>query len=167
MTEASPPATVYRRLAAAVYDGLLLLALLMLATALLLPLTGGEAITPASAGPWENAYRAFLALVVVAYFGSAWTRRGETLGMKAWKIRVVRADGARCRWGDVLRRLAVAAPLYGLPLAALLALMAHRAGPWLVAASFVPLLASHAPLLRGAPALHDRWSRTRVVRAGG
>jgi uncharacterized RDD family membrane protein YckC len=90
------------------YDALLLAALLMLATAALLPFTHGEAIGADSPSWARHAYRAVLTAVVVGYFGYFWTRGGQTLGMLAWHIRVTRADGASLRWRDVITRLAAA-----------------------------------------------------------
>lgn len=153
-----------RRIAAAFYDGLLLLALLMVSTGLLQVLTGGEAITRASAGPWEYAYRVLLATMVVAYFGIAWTRRGETLGMKAWRIRLERDTGGLLGWADVVRRLAWVAPVWLLAIGGVLAYTARLAGPLALAASFVPLVANYAWLALGrGPAPLDRGSRTRIV----
>jgi uncharacterized RDD family membrane protein YckC len=158
-------AGTFRRLAAGVYDGLLLLAVLMLSTAGLQAFTGGEAITYRSVGPWEYVYRAALAGLVVAYCGIAWTRRGQTLGMKAWKLRVERADGALLRWPDVLRRLGCAAPLYLLAIGGTLAFMTRLAGAGVLLACLLPLAASYAWLAwRGTGTLHDLASRTRVVR---
>jgi uncharacterized RDD family membrane protein YckC len=154
----------FRRLAAGVYDALLILAVLMLTTAALQAFTGGRAITRGSVGAWEYVYRAAMAALVVAYFGTAWTRRGQTLGMKAWRLRVERADGALPRWSDVLRRLGCAAPLYLLAIAGVLAFMTKLAGPAVLVACGVPLAASYAWLaLRGGGTLHDLLSRTRVV----
>jgi uncharacterized RDD family membrane protein YckC len=100
-----PPARLLRRLAAMVYDGLLVLALLMVVTACFLPLTGGEAITwssfPLLAGPYSVA----LVLAIVFYFGVPWTRGGQTLGMASWRLRVQRNDGFLLTWRDVVVRL--------------------------------------------------------------
>lgn len=154
-----------RRLAAGAYDALLLLATLMITTALLQAFTGGEAIVRANVGDaWENAYRVVLMLLVVAYFWVAWTRRGQTLGMKSWHLRVERADGGAMRTADVLRRLACAAPLYLLAIVGTLLFMTHELGPVGAAGCFVPLVASYALLWTGRGTLHDRLSRTRVVR---
>jgi uncharacterized RDD family membrane protein YckC len=157
-------AGIFRRLAAAGYDGLLLAAVLFLVTGLLLLTTHGEAITRERVGAWAYAYQTLLALLVAAYFGASWTARGQTLGMKAWGIRVETAGGALPGWREVLVRLACAAPLYLAFLGATLLCMAHRAGwPALVAGS-LPLaasLAAHA--LTGRGTLHDRLSGTRVV----
>lgn len=154
----------FRRLAAGVYDGLLILAVLMLTTAALQGFTGGEAITQASVGPWEYAYRAAMAALVTGYYGLAWTRRGQTLGMKAWKLRVERNDGGLPGWADVARRLGCAAPLYLLAIAGVLAYTTKLAGPAVLVACAAPLAASYAWLvLRGTGTLHDLASRTRVV----
>jgi uncharacterized RDD family membrane protein YckC len=134
-------ASLARRLAAMFYDGLLLVAILMIATALLLPLTGGEAINAAD-HPWlESAYRLLLAGLVVLFFGTFWTRRGQTLGMLSWRLRVEREDGSMLTWGDTTKRLA----------AALL--------------SWLPLGLGYLWILidREGRAWHDRLSRTRVV----
>jgi len=140
---APPPdrAGLLRRLAAMLYDGLLLLAVLMVATALFLPLTGGEAIDPRTNPLLEFVYRAVLVLLVVGFFGLFWTRRGQTLGMASWRLRVEREDGSLLGWGDTLRRL-------GWSLLSLLPLGLGYL--WIV----------FDPLRR---AWHDRLSGTRVV----
>jgi uncharacterized RDD family membrane protein YckC len=124
------------------YDLLLLVAVLMFATALLLPLTGGWAITPADLGPLAYVYRLFLLLVIVVYFGYGWTRSGQTLGMLAWQLSVIREDGTRLRWRDVVARL----------LASLLSWLALGLG-------FLWILFDRKRL-----AWHDRLSHTRVVK---
>jgi len=111
----SSPPGLLRRLAAVLYDSLLLLALLMVATAMFLPLTGGEAIDPKRDPMLEWVYRAVLLLLTVGFYGIFWTRRGQTLGMASWRLRVEREDGGTLGWGDTLRRLA-AAVLSWLPL---------------------------------------------------
>jgi uncharacterized RDD family membrane protein YckC len=135
------PAGLLRRLAAMLYDGLLLLAILMIATAAFLPFTGGEAITPRDHPALEFAYRLVLAGLVVLFFGIFWTRRGQTLGMASWRLRVEREDGGRLTWGDTVRRLA----------SALLSLLPLGLG-------FFWILVD-----RDRRAWHDRLSRTRIV----
>lgn len=109
---AAPPApapvraTLPRRLGALLYDGMLLLAVLMVATALFLPLTGGEAIDPQADPLLELLYRLTLVLLIVGFNGLFWTRRGQTLGMQSWRLRVEREDGRLLTWADTLRRLA-------------------------------------------------------------
>lgn len=135
------PAGLLRRLGALLYDTLLLVAVLMVATALFLPLTGGEAITSAGSRSLEWVYRGLLAGLIVLYYGSFWTRSGQTLGLKSWRLRLEREDGARLTWGDTLLRLA----------AAVVSLLPAGLG-WIWIA-----------LDPGKRAWHDRLSRTRVV----
>jgi len=123
----------WRRLAAMVYDLLLLTAVLFLSTALLLPFSGGDAILPDRFGVWAYAYRGALLAVTWAYFFIPWTRRGQTLGMASWKIRLQRKQGGLPGWRECTLRVAVGL-LLGLPL--LIAL--YWQGPpllrWLAAA---------------------------------
>ena len=103
-----PSAGVFRRLGAMFYDLLLLVALMMVVTAALLPLTGGEAITSDRYGAYEYAYRVMLLAIVILFFGGFWTRRGQTLGMAAWRMKIERADGSLLTWSDVIKRLGAA-----------------------------------------------------------
>jgi uncharacterized RDD family membrane protein YckC len=80
-------ASLWRRLAAIFYDSLVALAIMMVATALLLPFTGGRAVPPGTI-----IYDIYLVTVVYLYFAYCWRFGGQTLGMRAWKIRIV-ADG--------------------------------------------------------------------------
>jgi uncharacterized RDD family membrane protein YckC len=100
-----PTAGLWRRLAALLYDAFLLVALLMIATAFFLAFTGGENVE--SGGPvLLNFYRVAMVGVWVAFYGVFWTRGGQTLGMKVWRLKLVRESGEAIRWSDVLSRLA-------------------------------------------------------------
>lgn len=88
-----------RRLLAILYDSLLLFAVLYLATAIVLPFRGGEAIAPQT--PW---YSAYLLVVSFLYFGGFWTHGGQTLGMRAWRMRLTSKEGEVVSWGQALAR---------------------------------------------------------------
>ncbi len=90
-----------RRLAALVYDAFLLFALLFAATIPVLVVTGGQAV-----GPNQPAFTAWLLGVSYLYLGWCWTRSGQTLGMRAWKMQVRTRHGARLGWGRALARFA-------------------------------------------------------------
>ena len=92
-----------RRLAALVYDSLALFSLLFAATVPVLFLTAGEAV-----GPDQPAFTAYLLAVSYVYFGWCWTRSGQTLGMRAWKMRVRTRDGGPLGWRSSLARFAAA-----------------------------------------------------------
>ena len=162
---AGPSAGTFRRLAAATYDGLLLLAVLMLVTALLQRFTHGAAITRASVGAFEYAYCALLLACIAGYYAPAWVRRGQTLGMKAWHIRLETPAGALPTLRQALVRLGIAAPLYVLAIAGVLVMITHHGGGLVLLACLAPLTVSfgwHA--LTGRGTLHDLASRTRITR---
>jgi uncharacterized RDD family membrane protein YckC len=159
-------AALARRLAAAVYDGLLLGALLMLATALALLASGGHRLTTVAAGPAALLYPPLLVLVTYGYFGIAWTRSGETLGQKAWGLRLLGPGGRALGWGRVALRLLVAFPIWLVFVVVALGVMARVLPAWSLAPGAALLVGAHLPLLYGREALHDRLSGTRVLRIG-
>jgi uncharacterized RDD family membrane protein YckC len=85
--------------------------------------------------------QAGLVAVMIAFHVGFWTHGGQSLGMRAWRLRVVRWDGAPLRLSDALLRYA-AAWLSALPLGLgfLWSLWDAEGYTW-----------------------HDRWSRTRLV----
>lgn len=109
------PATLTRRLAAAAYDLILLVALLMVATALYKlgqMLWYGEAhlraLSEAGAldhDPWLSL---LLASLSSAFFICFWTQAGQTLGMQAWGISVQNADGSLLSLRQALLRCVLA-----------------------------------------------------------
>ena len=82
-----------RRLAALLYDSVLLAALLVVFTSGAVFLNHRRAIEPATAGAWVYLYRAGLIGVIAGYYLLNWTRSGQTLGMRAWHLRAVTAAG--------------------------------------------------------------------------
>jgi uncharacterized RDD family membrane protein YckC len=101
MTDPAFPAPLWRRLAAAVYDGLLLLGLWMATLLLSLPLRNLLGLAPGS-----PILQLALFLVGLAFFGWFWTRGGQTLGMRAWKLEVRRRNGDTLRWPIAAARYA-------------------------------------------------------------
>lgn len=102
------------RLFAIIYDGLLLVALWMILSAILVPLgTSDEAVQAQELVVVSENYRQFVlfpALVAVTwlFYGYFWTRAGQTLGMQTWRLKVLRADGSHLRWSDAITRCAAA-----------------------------------------------------------
>ena len=100
--------SLLRRLAAIFYDCLLLAALLMLASALVvIPLGAGLEVESQTISQ-HPLYRLYLILVIVGFFCGFWIRGGQTLGMRAWRLMVVRDDGTPLTLGDALKRFAAA-----------------------------------------------------------
>jgi uncharacterized RDD family membrane protein YckC len=108
----SKPAGFIRRIGALLYDWLQIIAIWFLQTALLLPFTHGEALPAYGWVHW--AYIAVLYLTALAFFLFFWRRNGQTLGMRAWRLRVVDEDGNTPSVSKLLRRALWAVPSWGL-----------------------------------------------------
>ena len=93
-----PSASLLKQLVAMLYDSLLIIALLFIATAILLPLNKGEAI----GGP---VYTLYLLSVIFIFYSWFWNKSGQTLGMKVWKIRIINDDGFNPSWAVCFLRL--------------------------------------------------------------
>jgi uncharacterized RDD family membrane protein YckC len=88
-----------RRLAAFVYEGVLLFGVVMIAGYLYSSLTQQRhALTG------QHGMQAFLFLVLGIYFGWFWSHGGQTVAMKAWHIRLVARDGEQVSQGRALAR---------------------------------------------------------------
>jgi uncharacterized RDD family membrane protein YckC len=75
-----------RRLASMVYEAVLLFAVGFFAAWLFFFASGGR---DATAGAERHLLQLFIGLVFAAYFLWSWLRGGQTLAMKAWRIRLV------------------------------------------------------------------------------
>ncbi len=101
------PAPVIKRLLAILYDSFLLIAALFLAMAVLLLISGGYEFQ--AGNPLITAY---LLLVSFIFFGWFWTHGGQTLGMRAWKLRVQQTDGKPISWQHAALRFTTALPAW-------------------------------------------------------
>ena len=86
----APPrgATLKRRLAAMLYDGMLLIGLWIVTLFFLVAANGGEAVTGALV-------QSFLFVEAFAYMAWSWTGVGQTIGMQAWRLHAVNAADLR------------------------------------------------------------------------
>ncbi|TQV85674.1 RDD family protein [Exilibacterium tricleocarpae] len=145
----NPSAGPLRRVAALVYDSLLLIALSLaygfLGVAITVVITGADPQTlePIAASPWL-----FIGWVITLalFYCVFWRRGGQTLGMRAWRLKLERdtegdGGGTIPGWRECLLRCLVAPP----------ALAAAGLGYWWC--YFDPKGRS----------LQDRLSATRVV----
>ena len=82
-----------------IYDSLLIFAVLFFASAIALLFNHGEAIEH---NPFFSLYLLFVLFTYYAFF---WSRSGQTLGMRAWKIRIVAEDGGNPGWVTCYLRL--------------------------------------------------------------
>ena len=85
-TASNTTASLWRRLAAILYDAFLVVALWFVTTTLIVAfLNDGEII----AGPF---FQLFLYLEAGAFYAYFWHIKGQTLGMQVWKIKLVTAE---------------------------------------------------------------------------
>jgi uncharacterized RDD family membrane protein YckC len=101
---ANRPAGLIVRLLAMFYDSLLLFSALLIATALALIITRG---TLSYHNPF---FRTFLFLICFSFYAWFWLHGGQTLGMRAWRLRLQRPDGQPISIWQALLRFMVAIP---------------------------------------------------------
>lgn len=116
------PAPLWRRLAALGYDSLLLGAVMFVSVGLLvwlyqvanLPMVelNGVEHPPRWFSAWV--IRTVLVLIIVGFYGYFWRHGGQTLGMRAWRIRTQRQDQLPLTWIQIFLRCAVGLGTFGL-----------------------------------------------------
>ncbi|MEZ5537459.1 MAG: RDD family protein [Thiolinea sp.] len=143
-TGSAEPASFLRRLGAIFYDSMLFGVTVLfiggIIATIVSRLLGMESIPPGSM--LANLLFVINILLFFLLFGWFWTHGGQTLGMRAWKIRVVTADNRPLDWQQAFFRFSAA--LFS----------------WAVfGVGF--LIAIFDPEKLG---WHDRFSKTRLIR---
>jgi len=153
------PARLPRRLAAMVYDSLLLAGVLVVATGLAtgvttlaLGVTTASTDHPLQGNPF---FQAYLLLVCFLFYGGFWIRGGQTLGMHAWRLRVQGREGRTIHWRQALLRF-LSGGLWLIPMIVIHQMVKPGVG-WSLGVGLGILLVLLA--LR----LPDRWSATELV----
>lgn len=155
-----PPPSRLRLFACMMHEGVLLFGVVFLASYLF------DTLTQSRSGlMFRHGRQAVLFIAIGAYFVLCWRKRGQTLPMKTWNVRLVSADGRIPGLGRLLLRYALIWPV---PLlAALLVLAASRATGY----SSTDLLIVFAPFTLffwtwfdpQSQFLHDRLAGTRLI----
>ncbi|MEE2820708.1 MAG: RDD family protein [Pseudomonadota bacterium] len=91
-------APIWKRLLALIYDGLVVTALILISGLVSSVIARGEA--PA----WLT--QMLIVLSVGGYFWLSWSRGGQTAGMRAWRLRLVKLDGEAITNDVAFKRLA-------------------------------------------------------------
>lgn len=108
-----PRAGVLRRLAALVYDAFLLFGLLVAPLIILIALRSqpvlpdgaiAHDLPPIAPAPVMLAY---MVTIVCGFYWYFWRKKGQTLGMQAWRLRLDSANGTRPSWRQCGVRSAV------------------------------------------------------------
>ena len=136
---ALPPAPgILRRLACGIYEVLLLAAVILIATFPFLAILGD-----ATHGWRRHVLQLWVIAIAGAYLVAFWSRGGQTLAMKTWRIRLVRSDGGPVGPGRA----------------------AHRYFLSLLGAAAAGLGFAWALVDRDRQFLHDRLAGTALVNA--
>jgi len=164
---ATVPAGVLRRLGAILYDSLICVAVLMVATIPFVPFLHGKVLDPSEVGGLAYVYRVWELVVLAAFFVFFWARRGQTIGMQAWRLRIEDERGNLLDWRTALMRFVYAA----LPwLLSMLVLSFTDQHVWsvsrIVGVGFAAcgVLNLISPWFdRGRRSWHDKLSRSKII----
>jgi len=103
----SLPSYVFRRCAAFLYDSLLLLALFFVVTSIAIAFNDGQAIA-------NHAFKLVLLVVTFCFFCWFWRNGGQTLGMQAWRIKVVSNSDLPLTYTQCFQRFVLGTFLFGI-----------------------------------------------------
>ncbi len=154
-----PTPPLRRRLAALLYEAVLLFAVTMFAGFLYAVITGQRHGLEGRSG-----LQAWAFLVLAVYFVGFWRKGGQTLAMQTWRLRLVARDGGRPRLGQALLRF-VLSWIWVLPPLALSWAMGWTAGgsASLSLAAWVLVYGGLSRWLPERQFAHDLLSGTRLV----
>jgi uncharacterized RDD family membrane protein YckC len=158
-----PTPSLPRRMACFTYEATLLFGLG------LIPGAVGALFVSRSGSPWqsETALRVFALLVYGLYFVWLWSKRGQTLAMQTWRIRVVTLAGVPPSKVRALARFVACCVFWFLP--ATIAARLLQLPPWPslgVAAAGVVVYALLALAEPNRQFWHDRLCGTRLIDVG-
>lgn len=126
---------LFRRLAAFLYDSLLLIAIFFVVTSIAIALNDGQAIE-------NHASKLvfYLALYGVGFifFSWFWRNGGQTLGMQAWRIKVIDVSDEQITYKQCAIRYLSGTFLFGITILA-------------------------AVLRQSGQGFHDSWSDTKII----
>lgn len=148
-------------MAALPYEGLLLLALVLIAA---FPIAGFKGIT--LYGAPHLLTQIYFFIVIGAYFTWFWRSGGQTLAMKTWRFRVVSATGRPLTGLRAFGRYLAALLFFGTACIGLVLLFfPARISPLISMWAFLPMVATilWAKFDPDHQYLHDRMAGTRLI----
>ena len=126
-----PRVPFWRHLLAMVYDLFLIIPLLMVTSAVLVAIHGPTETAAVRTVPaWQQWSLACVALI--GFYGTFWRQKGQTLGMQAWRVKLVPSGtSATVTWGQAAGRVIVASMPFILGLVPYLVFDVNDAGAWI------------------------------------
>ena len=135
MNQQNTNATLRRRFAAMIYDLLLLVGVLLVASAIAVAINRGTAVS-------HPLYYLSIPVITFIFYGWFWTHGGQTLGLRTWKLQLTGISQEPVSWKQATIRY----------LAAFASFLPAGAG-------FFWMLFDRDRLT-----LHDRLSSTRIIK---
>ena len=129
--KSSPRVPFWRHLLAMVYDLFLIIPLLMVTSAVLVAIHGPTETAAVRTVPaWQQWSLACVALI--GFYGTFWRQKGQTLGMQAWRVKLVPSGtSTTVTWGQAAGRVIVASMPFILGLMPYLVFDVNDAGAWI------------------------------------
>lgn len=126
-----PRVPFWRHLLAMVYDLFLIIPLLMVTSAVLVAIHGPTETAAVRTVPaWQQWSLACVALI--GFYGTFWRQKGQTLGMQAWRVKLVPSGtSTTVTWGQAAGRVIVASMPFILGLMPYLVFDVNDAGAWI------------------------------------
>lgn len=126
---------IFRRIAALLYDSLLLIAIFFVVTSIAIALNDGKAIENDAL---KLVFYPFLYGVGFLFFSWFWKHGGQTLGMQAWRIKVINESNDQITYKQCAIRYLTGTFLFGITILATL-------------------------LTKSGQGFHDSWSGTKII----
>ena len=100
------PASFLRRVGAIFYDSMLVVSFLFVAGMLSMKgmMLAMDLENVPAGSVAAKAFFVYLVLLAYLFFAWFWIHGGQTLGMRAWKVKLVRQDGMTISWGQAFLR---------------------------------------------------------------
>jgi len=167
-------APIGRYIAAILYDSLLLLAVLFIASLLyMIPYMLNADIDSSQTKNLSNTafqtpvFKTYIFLVWFLFFAWFWTHGGQTLGLRVWKLRVQTIDGQAISLMQALLRFLTALAPWAMALFLTFVLKKAEVLPeqytyWVILLGFSGI--AWAFIDKDRITAHDRFSETRVVK---
>lgn len=101
------PASLFKRLLAIFYDLVLLATMFLLASAIAIVFNEHKAFASGN-----YIMPLWLIFVTSLYYCISWKSSGQTLGLKAWGLKLVKLDGSDFTWLEVITRFFISLILF-------------------------------------------------------
>lgn len=162
-------APLAKRLIGVVYELLLMIAMLMVSGGIYQAIAGAAGVAPESLSQhrgWQSGLFVWVTLILFMYYSFCWTRSGQTLPMKTWKMRLVSEHHPHVALSQAQWRF-FSLMLFILPLGPAWVLSKHQQIPmafvW-IAALWALLPYAWGFFDKDRQFLHDRLAHTRIIR---